>query len=126
MSLDLDVAAAAEQLSAVESLRRREFTVRREARGLKASLPGSDVRVQIQTDPRYADFVGRAAAGQVLGRELPVASVEDALRGEVRAATDSSRRASERRKDLADIARLLEARPELRARVPAEVLDRLL
>lgn len=70
-----------------------------------------------------SDLVGRAAVLEVLGRELPVASVEDVLRGTVRAVTDPSRRASKRRKDLADIARPPEERPELRARVPADVLD---
>jgi len=39
--------------------------------------------------------------------------------------TDTTRRSSKRQKDLADIARLLEAYPELRARVPAEVLEKL-
>jgi hypothetical protein len=38
---------------------------------------------------------------------------------------DDTRRPSERQKDLADIARLLEAFPELRERVPQDVLSRL-
>jgi hypothetical protein len=38
---------------------------------------------------------------------------------------DPERRASKRQKDLADIARLLEHRPDLRAHVPELVLDRL-
>jgi hypothetical protein len=41
------------------------------------------------------------------------------------AAQDPTRRPSKRQKDLADISRLLEAHPELRARVPADVLARL-
>jgi hypothetical protein len=61
----------------------------------------------------------------VLGRRLPVAAVDDLLQGKVWAATDATRRASKRQKDLADIARLLEAHPRLRARVPPEVLGRL-
>jgi hypothetical protein len=56
---------------------------------------------------------------------LPVAAVDDLLQGTVWAATDATRRASKRQKDLADIARLLEAHPRLRARVPPEVLGRL-
>jgi hypothetical protein len=43
----------------------------------------------------------------------------------VRAASDPSRRASKRQKDLADIARLLEARADLRDRVPQEILGKL-
>ncbi|MBM4419131.1 MAG: hypothetical protein FJ033_12610 [Chloroflexi bacterium] len=66
----------------------------------------------------------RAAERDVLGRLLPVATVEDVLRGEVWAVRDPSRRTSERQKDLADIARLLEVRPNLREMVRAEILDR--
>ena len=61
----------------------------------------------------------------VLGLELPVASLEDVLQGKVWAALDPQRRGSKRQKDLADIARLIEAYPELRAQVPPEVLARL-
>jgi Nucleotidyl transferase AbiEii toxin, Type IV TA system len=57
---------------------------------------------------------------------LPVARVEDLLDGKVWAAMDPRRRPSKRQKDLADIARLLEAFPALRERVPGEVLARLI
>jgi hypothetical protein len=62
----------------------------------------------------------------VLGLRLPVAHIEDLLQGKLWAVMDATRRPSKRQKDLADIARLLEADPALRARVPAEVLARLL
>lgn len=61
----------------------------------------------------------------VLGIRLPVASLEDVLQGKIWAVLDPARRSSRRQKDLADIARLLEAYPHLRQRVPAEVLSRL-
>jgi len=57
---------------------------------------------------------------------LPVAGLEDVLQGRVWAAQDPAPRPSKRQKDLADISRLLETYPQLRARVPAEVLARLL
>ena len=90
------------------------------------SASGSDLRVQFQTDSRYADFVERASDREVLGITLPVASLDDVLRGKVWAAQDPDRRASKRQKDLADIARLLEAHPHLRDQVPAEILSRLI
>jgi hypothetical protein len=93
---------------------------------VNVSQPGSDLRVQFQTDPRYDGFAEHAARRLVLGRELPVAAVEDVLRGKVWAAQDATRRPSKRQKDLADIARLIEARPELRAQVPADILSKLL
>ena len=62
----------------------------------------------------------------MLGLTLPVASLPDVLQGKVWAALDPNRRASKRQKDLADIARIVEARPEMRGAVPAELLDRLI
>jgi hypothetical protein len=38
---------------------------------------------------------------------------------------DPERHGSKRQKDLADIARLIEAYPQLRERVPAEIMERL-
>ena len=126
VSLDLDVVIAAEHLDGAEPLLRERFTVERFAHSLNVSAAGSDLRAQIQTDPRYAAFVERATRRDVLGLRLPVASIEDLLQGKLWAVTDESHRPSKRQKDLADIARLLEAYPELRARVPADVLSRLL
>jgi hypothetical protein len=48
------------------------------------------------------------------------------LQGKVWAALDPGRRPSKRQEDLADIARLIEVRPELRSAVPSEILDRLI
>jgi len=125
VSLDLDLAIAVEQQAEVEALLRQAFRVERFPHSLNVSESGSDVRVQIQTDPRYAPFVGQASSREVLGLRLPVARLEDVLQGKVWAATDVSRRPSKRQKDLADIARLLEAYPLLRRQVPDEVLNRL-
>jgi len=105
---------------------RASFRVERFAHSLNVSLPGSDLRVQVQTDPRYAAFVSRAQPRAVLGVTLPVAAVDDVLRGKVWAALDPERRPSKRQKDLADIARLLERFPDLHSQVPQEILDRLL
>ena len=57
---------------------------------------------------------------------LPVAQPEDVLQGKVWAALDPTQRPSKRQKDLADIARLLEAYPALREQVPPELLARLI
>jgi hypothetical protein len=125
VSLDLDVVVAADQLASLEPFLREEFKVKRFANSLNLSLEGSSLRVRIQTDPRYLAFVARATAREVLGLTLPIAAIEDVLQGKVWAASDPSRRASKRQKDLADIARLVEARPDLRGRVPRGILDRL-
>jgi hypothetical protein len=126
ISLDLDVVIATDQWHSVDQWVRREFQVEPFAHGLKISSPGSDLRVQIQLDPRYEPFVARAIERDVLGRRLPVASLDDVLQGKVWAAGDASRRASKRQKDLADIARLIETYPQLHNRVPADILSRLI
>ena len=125
ISLDLDLVIAAEQIPLVEELLRREFRVERFPHSLNVSVPGSRMRVQIQTDPRYLAFVDRATVRDVLDMPLPVAALEDILQALASAALDSDRAASRRMKDLADIARLLEACSHLRERVPTEVLERL-
>ena len=125
VSLDLDIVIAADQLAAVESALTTAYTVERFPHSLNVSVPDSDLRIQIQLDPRYSSFVNRATSRDVLGLALPVATVEDVLQGKVWAADDPSRRASKRQKDLADIARLLEKYPKLRSSVPAAVLEKL-
>ncbi len=122
---DLDLIVPLDQIGTAESLLSERFTTRRFPHRINVSTPGSNLRVQIQTDPRFAGFLGRASARQVLGLTLPVACVEDLLESKIWAALEAERRPSKRQKDLADILRLIELRPDLRGRVPAEILGRL-
>lgn len=126
VSLDLDIVVAVDQLEEVEALLASHFEVKRFPHRLNIAMPGSDLRIQIQTDERYGPFVQRASTRMVLGMRLPVASVEDVLQGKLWAVMDPERRGSKRQKDLADIARILEEYPELRARVPQEIHAHLL
>ncbi|MBI3698362.1 MAG: nucleotidyl transferase AbiEii/AbiGii toxin family protein [Acidobacteria bacterium] len=123
VSLDLDLVVAIDQIERVESLLADRFAVQRFPHRINVSVPESKLRVQIQTGPGYPDFVQRASVREVLGLSLPVAQLEDVLQGKVWAALDPSRRPSKQKKDLLDIARLLEAYPNFRDRVPAQVLD---
>lgn len=125
VSLDLDLAVAVDQIDQVRKLAAERFHVEEFPHSLNISTPGSNLRVQIQTDHRYGDFVKRAWAREVLGLEMPVAALEDVLEGKVWAASDSTRRGTKRRKDLLDIERILEANPHLRVRVPDEILRQL-
>lgn len=126
VSLDLDLVIAMDYLPRIEPVLREEFHVEQFPHSLNVSDPGSDVRIQIQMDARYAAFVDRAAVRDVLGYRLPVACLEDVVQGKVWAVTDAARRPSKRQKDLADIARLLEVYPSLREQVPSEVLTKLM
>ena len=125
VSLDLDVVIALDQLPRAQALLAATFRVERHPHSMNVSQSGSDLRVQIQTDPRYAAFLDRATPRTLLGLRFPVAAIEDVLQGKVWAATDPTRPASKRLKDLADIARLLEVAPHLRPLVPPEVLTKL-
>jgi hypothetical protein len=125
VSLDLDLAIALEQIPEAEEALRAAFRVEKLPFSPKVSDAGSQLRVQIQTDPRYAEFVARASIKDVLGLELNVANVADVLQGKVCAASDETRPTSKRLKDYADIARILEGYPHLREGVPPEILQRL-
>lgn len=125
VSLDLDLVVSVRQLDQVKELLSQNFDVKQFPHSLNASLAGSDLRVPIQTDERYAPFVQRAVRRKVLGLELPVASLEDVLQGKIWAVQDPQRRGSKRQKDLADIARILEQYPALRVQVPQEIRARL-
>lgn len=73
----------------------------------------SAVSLQLSTEEFYRDFPTRAVPADVHGILLRVASLEDTLRGKMKAWSEPERRQSKRIKDLADIARLVEAHPKL-------------
>jgi hypothetical protein len=74
---------------------------------------GSRVLLQLGTEEFYRDFPSRAVPADVHGILMRVASLEDTLRGKMKAWSEPQRRQSKRIKDLADIARLLESHPHL-------------
>ena len=125
VSLDLDLVVAADRLETLESRLRASFRVEEFPHRLNVSQTGSDLRIQVQTDPRYARFLEGASEWEVLGTPMPVAAVEDVLQGKIWAVADEARRPSKRQKDLADIARLIEKFPHLRDRVPGDILEKL-
>ncbi len=125
VSLDLDLAVATAQAEQIESLLAAQYKVIRFPHSLNIELPDSDLRIQIQTDARYGEFAERASRREVLGLDMPVARLEDILQGKIWAIQDPDRRASKRQKDLADVARILEAYPKLKALVPENILSRL-
>lgn len=126
VSMDVDVVIVTDRIDAIIDALKGTFAVERFANSVNFSAAGSDLRIQIQTDPRYQPFIGRATVKKMLGYDVPVAGIEDLIDGKVWAASDSTRRASKRQKDLADIARLIETDPRLAARVPADLRSRLL
>jgi hypothetical protein len=122
VSLDLDVVVGGKDLDKLcEAAAKKAFRIERYEHSVNLTLAGSDLRIQLQTDMRYQDFIARAQSKKVLGYRLKVAAIEDVLKGKTWAYLDETRRRSKRQKDLADIIRIVEAYPRLRRRLPSEI-----
>lgn len=125
VSLDLDIVVAEDRVpQLLEDLAPR-FKVKRFPNSLNLTSSETELRIQIQTDPRYQGFLAGARKKDVLGYRLPVARAEDVMRGKIWAAEDPKRRPSKRQKDLSDILRLIEARSALAGLVPAGLKSKL-
>jgi hypothetical protein len=125
ISLDLDLVVIAEHLEALVVVLERHFSVKRFPHSVNVYSAHSDLRIQIQTDARYQPFVARAESKTVLGYSMPVAALEDVIRGKVWAFADPTRRASKRQKDLADVLRLVEAHPHLLSSLPDPLKEQI-
>jgi hypothetical protein len=126
VSLDLDIVVIAGDTEAIcEQARQQGMKVERFPHSINLTSPRSDLRVQLQTDERYQDFVARATVKNVLGYEMRVARLEDVLQGKIWACQDASRRGSKRQKDLADISRIVEGHPALLPSLPESVRKRM-
>ena len=84
-------------------------------------MTGSDLRIQFSLDGRYQDFLNSTSVAEVLGQQVPVASLSDVVRGELWAWGDEKHRPTKRKKDELDLMRILEAYPEMRAVMPDEI-----
>jgi hypothetical protein len=122
---DLDVAVAADDIESLERTLSSRYTVKRFPHSINVSTAGTKLQIQIQTDPRYFPFVQRAELREVMDYKVLVARIEDVLQGKIWAALDSTRRPSKQLKDLSDIARLIEAEPQLEMHVPQEILSKI-
>lgn len=123
VSLDLDIVVVSKDLQKVrQSALSKELRVQEFEHSVNFSLPDSDLRIQLQTDARYQDFIMRASKHTVLGYEMMIAALEDVLQGKIWAYSDERRRKSKRQKDLADILRLVETHPHLKARLPPSLV----
>jgi hypothetical protein len=126
VSLDLDIVVAMEDIEEVcKAAKHKGLRVEKFERSVNLTSPKSDLRVQLQTDERYQEFISRSRTKRVLGYRMKVATMEDVLQGKVWAYLDEERRKSKRQKDLADIMRLVEAYPELERRIPGGVKKEL-
>jgi hypothetical protein len=122
VSLDLDIVVAMDSIEEVCNVAKgKGLRVEKFEHSVNLTSPKSDLRIQLQTDVRYQEFISRSRMKQILGYRMKVAIMEDVLQGKVWAYMDERRRMSKRQKDLADIMRLVEAYPELEKQVPNSI-----
>ena len=121
VSLDLDIVIALDNREKILEAVKHRFTIEEFPHSVNLRSNKSDLRIQIQTDPRYQDFLKRTSIKEVMGYSLRVASLEDVLIGKVWAFQDETRRKSKRQKDLADIMRLVETYPHLNEKLPPQI-----
>jgi hypothetical protein len=121
VTLDVDFVVAADSIEkAEEALIDAGFTS--EPFEWSINFKGaSKVSVQLTTEDSYRDFAERGVAADVHGILMRVASLADTLSGKIGAWRDPKRRQSKRLKHLADIARLVESRPELWEHLPNDL-----
>jgi hypothetical protein len=125
-TVDVDLVVVVENLPQIErELETAGFKVTRFEHSTNAHRPGSKLNIQFTTDSRYQGFLGNATEREVLGVAVPVASLENIVRGKVWAWQDPTRRLSKRKKDELDLIRIAEAYPELRGLIPAEIVKQL-
>ena len=125
VSLDLDIIVAVDSTEALCEILESRFKIETYAHSVNLSSDKSDLRIQLQTDPRYQAFIGRSTSRTVLGYRMNVASMRDVLQGKIWAYSDEQRRRSKRQKDLADIVRLIEIQPSLSDAIPAAITKRI-
>lgn len=126
VSLDLDAVAAVEDVGAIcNAAKDCGLKVEQFEHSVNISSDKSDLRIQLQADPRYQKFISKADGRNVLGYTMKVARLEDVLQGKVWAYMDKTRRKSKRQKDLADIFRIVEKFPQLEASLPQSIREEL-
>lgn len=125
VSLDLDIVVIVDGIDKLIETTRNKFKVEKFPHSINLGSKDSDIRIQIQTDERYQDFINRASIRNIMGYQMSVASLEDVVTGKVWAYSDEQRRGSKRQKDLADIMRIIESFPELKSSLPASIMERI-
>ncbi len=125
-TLDADIVVVSDVLHPVKKdLAASGFSVKEFPHSLNASMPGSQLRIQLTTDPRYQEFLKGTEIGEVLGESVPIASLTDVIRGKIWAWSDPKRRSSKRKKDELDLIRIAERYPQLRDIMPQDITDQL-
>jgi hypothetical protein len=125
-TIDADIVVLSTELSAIQAeLIVKGFSVEEHAHSVNAQMKNSQLRIQFTVDQRYQGFLPDTQTFTVLGERVPVASLENLVRGKVWAWSDPKRRLTKRKKDELDLIRIAERYPELRSLMPPVISKQL-
>ena|SRR5438552_1312070 len=125
-TMDADIVVMSAELSAIQAeLIARGFRVTEHEHSVNAQMKGSQLRIQFTVDQRYQQFLADTRVMDVLGEPIPVASLENIVRGKIWAWSDPKRRLTKRKKDELDLIRIAESYPELRNMMPPAISGQL-
>ncbi len=125
-TVDVDVVVVAANLPHIQhELDAAGFRITAFEHSTNAQRPGSKLNIQFTTDSRYQDFLANTNEREVLGTRIPVASLEDIVRGKVWAWQDAALRLSKRKKDELDLIRIGETYPRMRPLIPDQIVAQL-
>ena len=123
---DADIVVASSELPRIKAeLIAQGFDVTEYQHSVNAQMEDSQLRIQFTTDERYQQFLSDTRLTRVLENDVPVASLENIVRGKLWAWRDPKRRLSKRKKDELDLIRVAEKYPGLWQMMPPEITDQL-
>lgn len=122
VTLDFDCVVIIDQIEKLkEELKLKKFKVKSHPHTLEITHKDSNLKIQIQRDERYQEFIKKAKLHTVLGYNMMVAQKKDILRGKLWAYQDTDRDELKRDKDLLDIKRLVRKYPKITKLLPEEI-----
>ena len=96
-TMDVDLVVVAMKLAEIgRTLEAQGFDVSLFEHPMNARRPASKLNIQFTTDSRYQDFLANTSQREVLGLRVPVASLENIIRGKVWACQDPNRRSGKK------------------------------
>ena len=121
-TLDADIVVAVSEVDSIkQDLAVAAFSIQDFPHSINAQMKGSELRIQLTTRTHYQEFLDDTNLMEVLGEQVPVASLTNITRGKIWAWSDQTRRPTKRKKDELDLMRILESYPELRTLMPEEI-----
>jgi len=83
-TIDADIVVMTDRLSQIsKQLEQAEFQIQKFEHSIDAKGQQSQLRIQFTTDVRYQEFLSDKKEHEVLGQRVPVASLDNVIRGKI-------------------------------------------